>query len=74
MKLSLLCIKRPVFATVLSLVLIVLGVIGYMHLNLRYFPDVPQKFASVSVSYTGASPGFNGKCGYTLFRKWAGEY
>ncbi len=56
MKLTLICIKRPVFASVLSLLLIVFGWIGFQRLDLRYFPDIPQKFAQVSVSYPGASP------------------
>jgi multidrug efflux pump len=56
MKLSVMCIKRPVFASVLSLLLIVFGWIGFRHLDLRYFPDIPQKFAQVSVHYSGASP------------------
>lgn len=56
MKLTVICIKRPVFASVLSLLLIVFGVIGFKHLDLRYFPDIPQKFAQVSVHYSGASP------------------
>jgi multidrug efflux pump len=56
MKLTLICIKRPVFASVLSLLLIVFGWIGFLHLDLRYFPDIPQKFAQVSVHYSGASP------------------
>jgi hydrophobe/amphiphile efflux-1 (HAE1) family protein len=56
MKLSEICIKRPVFATVLSLLLLVFGFIGYSHLETRYFPKVVQPFANVSVTYQGASP------------------
>jgi multidrug efflux pump len=56
MKLSDICIERPVFATVLSLALIVLGLVGYYYLEIRYFPKVDEPIASVSVSYPGASP------------------
>ncbi len=56
MKLSLICIERPVFATVLSLLLIVCGIMGYTHLETRYFPRVHHPTAQVSVSYSGASP------------------
>ena len=56
MKLSDICIERPVFATVLSLALIVFGLVGYHYLEIRYFPKVDEPIASVSVSYPGASP------------------
>lgn len=56
MKLSLVCIERPVFATVLSLLLMILGIMGYQHLETRYFPRIHQPKAQVSVSYSGASP------------------
>lgn len=56
MRLSEICIERPVFATVLSLVLIVFGYIGYSYLDTRYFPEVPEPYAQVSVHYAGASP------------------
>ena len=56
MKLTDICIERPVFATVLSLVLIVFGVIGYNALQLRYFPKIQQAIAQVSVYYPGAGP------------------
>lgn len=56
MKLSQVCIERPVFATVLSLALIVFGVVGFSHLETRYFPKVQSPSAEVSVHYAGASP------------------
>ena len=56
MKLSKICIERPVFAVVLSLMIIVLGIVGYSYLEIRYFPKIEQKIAQVSISYTGASP------------------
>jgi multidrug efflux pump len=49
------CIRRPVFATVLSLVLVLLGVVAYGRLTVREFPNVDEPVVSVSVTYPGAS-------------------
>ena len=56
MKLSKVCIERPVFSIVLSLLIIVLGIVGYAYLELRYFPKISEKTASVKYSLVGASP------------------
>ncbi|WP_116963646.1 efflux RND transporter permease subunit [Fastidiosibacter lacustris] len=56
MKLSKICIQRPVFAVVLNLMIIVLGIVGFSYLEIRYFPKIQQKTATVSISYSGASP------------------
>lgn len=55
MVLSDISIKRPVFATVMSLILIVLGVVSFTRLPLRELPDVDPPVVSVSTNYTGAS-------------------
>ena len=55
MKLSDVSIERPVFATVLSLLLIVLGVMAYSRLTLRELPAIDPPIVSVNVSYPGAS-------------------
>ena len=55
MKLSDLSIHRPVFATVISLLLIVLGVISFTRLPLRELPDIDPPVVSISTTYTGAS-------------------
>ena len=57
MRLSDVSIERPVFATVLSLMLIVLGTIAYSRLTLRELPAIDPPIVSVEVSYTGASAG-----------------
>jgi multidrug efflux pump len=54
-QLSDLSIKRPVFATVLSLLLIVLGVMAFTRLTLRELPAIDPPIVSVEVNYTGAS-------------------
>ena len=55
MKLSDISIERPVFATVLSLLLIVLGVMAYTRLTLRELPAIDPPVVSVQVNYPGAS-------------------
>ncbi|MEO6522394.1 MAG: efflux RND transporter permease subunit [Mucilaginibacter sp.] len=55
MSLSSVSIKRPVLATVLSIVIVVFGVIGYNFLGVRDFPSVDPPIISVSTSYSGAN-------------------
>jgi multidrug efflux pump len=55
MVLSDISIRRPVFATVMSLLLVVLGVIAYTRLTLRELPAIDPPIVSVSVEYPGAS-------------------
>ena len=55
MKISDLSIKRPVFAVVMSLLLIVLGVMSFTRLTLRELPAIDPPIVSVSVDYRGAS-------------------
>jgi multidrug efflux pump len=54
--LSDLAIKRPVFAGVMSALLIVLGVAALLRTPVREFPDVEAPFVSVSTLYRGAAP------------------
>jgi multidrug efflux pump len=55
MNLSDISIRRPVFATVMSLLLVVLGAIAYTRLTLRELPKIDPPVVSVSVNYPGAS-------------------
>ena len=48
-------IKRPVFATVMSLLLVVLGIISFSRLSLRELPAIDPPIVSVDVNYPGAS-------------------
>ncbi|HEX6143247.1 MAG TPA: efflux RND transporter permease subunit [Geminicoccaceae bacterium] len=50
------CIKRPVFAAVLSLLIIVLGTASLLRLPIRELPDVDSAVVSVTTTYTGAAP------------------
>ncbi len=49
------CIKRPVFTTVLSLVLVVLGVLSYNRVPVRGYPKISPPVIVVSTEYDGAS-------------------
>ncbi|WP_119718901.1 efflux RND transporter permease subunit [Cognatilysobacter tabacisoli] len=55
MKLSDVSIRRPVFATVMSLMLVVLGAMAFMRLTLRELPNIDPPIVSVDVTYPGAS-------------------
>src|SRR5690625_3263523 len=55
MRISDLSIKRPVFAVVVSLLLVVLGVMAFMRLTLREMPNIVPPIVSVDVTYPGAS-------------------
>ncbi len=56
MTLSDLSIKRPVFTTMMSLLLIVLGLLGVSRLGTDLFPDVSFPFVSIMTVYRGAGP------------------
>src|SRR5437762_5306749 len=49
------CITRPVFATVLSLVILLIGLISYQRLSVREYPRIDEPVVSVSTLYRGAS-------------------
>lgn len=56
MILSEICIKRPVFASVLSLIIVLIGLISYSRLTVREYPNIDEPIISVSTTYKGASP------------------
>jgi multidrug efflux pump len=55
MKLSELCIRRPVFATVLSLAIMLIGVVSYTRLPVREYPKIDEPVVTVDTTYRGAS-------------------
>lgn len=55
MLLSDVSVKRPVFATVINLILIIFGIVAVSMLSLREYPDIDPPIVSVSTTYTGAS-------------------
>ncbi len=50
-----LCIRRPVFATVLSLLLVLIGIVSYGRLTVREYPSIDVPVVSVQTTYQGAS-------------------
>jgi hydrophobe/amphiphile efflux-1 (HAE1) family protein len=50
------CVQRPVFASVLMLVIIVLGLVGYSRLGVDQFPNVDIPFVLITTRLDGASP------------------
>jgi len=56
MVLSEICIKRPVFASVLSLIVVLVGLISYSRLTVREYPRIDVPIVSVDTTYKGASP------------------
>lgn len=50
-----LSIKRPVLSTVMVLVILLFGLIGYRSLGVREYPSVDQPIISVNTSYPGAN-------------------
>jgi HAE1 family hydrophobic/amphiphilic exporter-1 len=55
-KLAEICIRRPVFATMIVLTLVVVGSAGYMHLGVDRFPSVDLPVVRINTRLTGASP------------------
>lgn len=55
MNLSELSIKRPVFAVVCSIVIIIFGAIGYTFLGVREYPAIDPPVVNVRTSYVGAN-------------------
>jgi len=55
-KLAALCIRRPVFATMLILALVVIGLDSYRKLGVDYFPKVEFPFVTITTTLRGASP------------------
>ena len=55
MNISELSIRRPVLATVLTIIIVIFGIIGYNNLGVREYPSVDNPIISVSCSYAGAN-------------------
>ncbi len=55
MKLAEISIRRPVFATVLSLLVLLIGAVSFTRLSVREYPKIDEPVVTVSVRYAGAS-------------------
>lgn len=56
MKISETCIRRPVFASMMILALVVFGVVSYRTIGVDLFPDVDIPVVTVTVPFPGADP------------------
>src|SRR5690242_7145056 len=55
-KLAELCVKRPVFASVLILILVVVGFVGYSRLGVDRYPNIDFPMVVVTTLNPGSSP------------------
>src|SRR6266850_1069372 len=51
------CVRRPIFASMLIAVLVVVGIVGYRSLGVDKFPKVDFPLITIVTPYNGASPG-----------------
>ncbi|MDP4211875.1 MAG: efflux RND transporter permease subunit [Bacteroidota bacterium] len=56
MNISELSLRRPVLATVMNLMIILFGIVGYYFLAVRDYPAIDPPIITVTTSYTGANP------------------
>lgn len=56
MNIASLSINRPVLATVLSILVVIFGFIGFYSLGVREFPSVDPPIITVTTNYPGANP------------------
>jgi multidrug efflux pump len=55
MRISEVSVQRPVFATVVSLILVILGLLAYTRLSVRELPEVESPVVSIETTYRGAA-------------------
>lgn len=48
-------IRRPIFAIVISLMIVILGIISAVQLPIAQYPEISPPIVSVSTTYTGAN-------------------
>jgi multidrug efflux pump len=55
MRISEVSVRRPVFATVLSMMLVIFGLVSLQRLSVREYPDIDRPTVSITTAYRGAS-------------------
>ena len=55
MKLSEVCIQRPVFAWVMTFILVLVGVVGAYRLPLQQYPKIERPYITIETSIPGLS-------------------
>ena len=58
MNLLTLCLKRPVLAVVINLIITLIGIVSFTKLNLRGIPNISPSVVGISTSYYGADAKF----------------
>ena len=56
MRISYFFIERPVFASVISLMIIFIGLVSLLDLSVREYPKIDEPVVSVRTDYKGAAP------------------
>ena len=74
MNISELSLKRPVLATVMNLMIILFGVVGFSFLAVRDYPAIDPPIINVSTSYTGRQSGYHRKPDHGTARKTNQRY
>jgi hypothetical protein len=69
MNLSELCIRRPVMVVLLSISLILVGVLAYMHIPVAALPSYNTPVINVNANLPGASAGDDGLVGRAAARE-----
>ena len=54
MKLSDLCISKPVFTLVINFLLVIVGLVGFSRLEVREMPKIETGMATITTIYVGA--------------------
>lgn len=55
MNLSQICIRRPVLTIAMCLILVIIGIIGFLRLSVREYPNITKPVVTVRTYFTGAS-------------------
>ena len=55
MSISDISVRRPVFAAVLAILMVLVGIVGFLNLPVREYPDREPPIVSVGTAYTGAA-------------------
>ncbi|HNF30529.1 MAG TPA: efflux RND transporter permease subunit, partial [Chitinophagaceae bacterium] len=55
MNISELSLRRPVLATVMNILIVLFGAVGYSFLSVREYPAIDPPMINVSTSYAGAN-------------------
>ncbi|MGB5076463.1 MAG: efflux RND transporter permease subunit [Sphingorhabdus sp.] len=55
MQISDLSVRRPVFASVIAILMVLIGIVGFLSLPVREYPDTEPPIVSVGTNYTGAA-------------------